>query len=373
MLLPWSHSISQTGPLRYFGNTGFIIDKDSGEPVHFPVPAWATISALEVDQSAEGQATVTVEMCAPLPSSSVHQSALCIYFDAPDTQSSQDFALVYVIGKEVTKTTPALTHGRAMLVSLASKQVVSTPTVSVSGNNISLTFNTQSIGEPNPVIATSYYLPDGFESNLLSESVVSYFQQTPAPGNPGRPIRLPKLPPWAQEIDPSGTGYIEVPIQDEVPVRKNWPDFEDVDGDGRTDYDLGPDTSIGEGWLLGMWVRDVPGFADEYIAAIGRDVNQNGKLDANEIQFFVGQCPAPEGMDSCGDILREDGSFVVVWQVQVPTLNGGYLITCIYDSRKPIGERLKVYKKVGDGPGVLVWGPGDPRNYPWFNPTTRIR
>lgn len=340
----------------------------SMEPVTFQVPDYARITNSTAILMPTGDTKIILTMAAAQPQTRIGRWALELFFASPYVPEPYTLGIVYLPegGDAVSHTFSA---GTAWLIDLRTQAVVSQISPQVSGATITFTLTMGQLAGSHLVWSASRYLPTELTELPIGVSLVSLRTHQQAGAPPRRPGRFP----FPYEL-PRSKKPKPIPLPDSSPVTdpSRWRDVEDVNGDGRTDYDLEPDTSLGGDWLLGVWVIDLPFWHEEYAVYIGRDTNGNGRLDKDEIMYQVGQCPVPGGMD-LGDVyLRPDGSFVIVWEVQQPQNNGPWTIRYVYDSSKPVNLRLWVYVQRGDGqPWELVWV-GNPLTYPWEDRNERV-
>jgi hypothetical protein len=336
------------------------------EPVAFAVPDWARIANASVSVTPCWQETsISLYMRGPMPANRSGRWAVELFFDSATSASPYSLGIVYLPpgGEEVSAIFPA---GSAWLIDLENQTLLSQLTVSLDATVITFSLPAGLLGNSQLLWCASRFLPCGPDDLPISVSLVSLFQQqrTAPRSKPGRfpfPYELPN-------------DWIPIPLPDTSPVGdpSRWRDVEDVDGDGRTVFDLEPDVSLGGDWLLGVWDLYKWWRWDESAVHIGRDTNGNGRLDKDEISVQVGSCPVPGGMDSGSIYKRPNGSYVIVWEVQQPQHNGAWIIRYVYDSSKPIQSRLRIYVKRGDDqPWELVWV-GNPLQYPWNDKGQRV-
>ncbi len=181
----------------------------------------------------------------------------------------------------------------------------------------------------------------------------------------------------ARALAPS-QNEIEINPGDSCPPRGSVPAPTDIDGDGMKDWDYPGDVMFpGTNFVVGvfgikrgvergfLWWRTFINRGSFYSLRIGLDSNNNGRLDPNEIQYRIGQCPWRYGVNS-GYIKLEFGKWYVYWQsFNDLNLNGQEdpwepKVTFIYD---PLMNRLKVYRK-NLGGYTYVEYIGAPDNYP---------
>lgn|GEM_PF-7019609 len=338
----------------------------SMDPVSFDVPDYAMISGTSITVTPAGQTRITVSMKEAPPANRTGRWAVELFFASPYVTDPYTLGILYLPagGDGVSN---VFQNGTAWLVDLRTKSTIAQLTPEISGTSVTFILSFTQIGASYLVWTASRYLPSELTEINVSDSLVSLKVQQQQGTPPRRPGRFP----FPYEL-PKARKPIQIPDTSPVGDPSKWRDEDDVNGDGRTDYDLEPDTPITGDWLVGVWVIDLPFGFDEYAVFIGRDLNGNGRLDANEILYQVGQCPLPGGMDQGDVYVRPDGSFVVVWEVQQPHNNGAWVIRFVYDSAKPIEVRLRVYVQRGDGqPWELVWV-GNPLLYPWNDHGSRV-
>jgi len=165
----------------------------------------------------------------------------------------------------------------------------------------------------------------------------------------------------------------------------------DIDGDRTTDWDYPGDRRVPEtnyvvgvfGIRKGIYVSMLGSTlfinrGSYYLLTIGTDRNNDGLLQINEIEHWIGYCPYPYGVNS-GWIQREkDGRWYVHWTSYNDYIRtdgnpstrdyepirdlGEPMIHFIYD---PYRNILKVYTDDGNGNKRLAYQ-GSPENYPWW-------
>lgn len=119
---------------------------------------------------------------------------------------------------------------------------------------------------------------------------------------------------------------IDIPIDDTCPpTGKKIPKIADVNGDGVTDWDYPGDVKIpGTNLVVGIFGIDKgeigPSPSDEYRLGIGVDRNNNGKLDPDEKQYWIGKCPWIGGLNN-GEIERIDNNWYVHWISEEPPID----------------------------------------------------
>lgn len=342
-----------------------VVRPSTGDIFQFSVPDWARIQSVSVSVAPTGSTQIALAMAAPPPATRSGRWAVELLFSSPYVQTPYDVGVFFLPagGESVSQVFP---ENSAWLVDLVTQQVLGQVLVHVDGSLIVFTFPSGTLTNSHLVLSVSRYLPPGLQDVPLGASLVSLALQQ----QQGAPPRRPGKFPFPYELPASS---VPIKLPDTAPVTwPGWRDEDDVNHDGRTDYDLEPDTRVTGDWIVGVWVLDLPFWYDEYAVYLGRDTNGNGRLDPSEILYQVGQCPLPSGAD-LGDIyVREDGTFVIVWEVQQPQNDGPWIIRYVYDSSRPVQERLRVYVKRGDNsPWELAWC-GNPLLYPWEDRDTRV-
>jgi hypothetical protein len=114
-----------------------------------------------------------------------------------------------------------------------------------------------------------------------------------------------------------------------------------------------------------LWWRTFINRGSFYSLQIGLDSNNNGRLDPGEIQYRIGQCPWPYGINK-GYIKLEFGKWYIYWE-SYNDLNHNRQedpwepkVTFIYD---PLMNRLKVYHRKLGGYTYVEYT-GVPDSYP---------
>ncbi|MCS7192848.1 MAG: hypothetical protein NZ937_07705 [Armatimonadetes bacterium] len=176
---------------------------------------------------------------------------------------------------------------------------------------------------------------------------------------------------------------IPIPIPDRCPPRGSIPRPADIDGDGVNDWDYPSDIKIpSSNFVVGLfgirrgvergflWWRTFMNTGSLYSLRVGLDSNNNGLLEPNEIQYRIGQCPWPYGMNRGYIRLKQDGKRHVHWESYNDSNRNGQedpgepKVHFIYD---PLENRLKVYRKTPQGI-VYIEYIGNPDNYPgWLS------
>jgi len=355
----------------------YFIHSETLQPVTYQIPDFAVLSNVNIIHGQdEHLILVMTEANLPINLSDRGRMTIEIWFRRHASPPLQyERAVVYAAGGIDYPSDPRLLAGQAGLIQWDrdARRAVKLASIEaqVVDNQVRLRVASELLRGYEPVIAVIRYLPSdvnlnhvggGFgmrisSSNLLDDSLR------------GRSISLPPFPPSLSKpsfsgnrdgggsgggflrderqpfpfvIPPSrrgtpGTG-VPVTIPDTSPPSDpdRWPRPGDINGDGVHDYDYPSDTPVVGYILIDVWVVPTSDTTADYVLVIGQDTNGNGRLEANEIWYPIGECPWPHGV------------------------NSGY-----------IGTDGKIYwESFNDANGNKNWDPGEPQKTFIYIPQT---
>ena len=362
-----------TVTLEPVGGWTFYYDLSLREMSNYFVPAWVGIRSYTVETTETGH-RLTVQFPGSIPTRIDGLMTVEIYFG--------EYAIVYSGGSYTYRSTPPIESGRAGIVSFtdgAYLQTMAIP-VTVQGSNLMFDVPTSSPIDWDSIwLLVVRYLPSSVDPTRVGggfqSCVVDFVNLTashiPLPPHPPHES-LRALPNQGEQTDI----FVFYPPPGYKPGDRTWncpptprdsrPRPSDLDGNGRKDWDYPIDLPVDNGKMIDLRGLDKDETDDRFVLFVGTDSNSNGRLDDDEIETPIGECPTLGGLNF--GYLDDRG--YVHWENTDPQT--GAKRHFIYDPRT---GGLKVYldpNGKGPAPGRKVYPParsgqewGNPNGYRW--------
>jgi len=403
---------------------GYYFDKIDPSITHrVTIPAGIKTRTISIAETSTSK-TVTVEFVSNVDFSSSN-SCLEFHFDLLSDGVRFDHTIAVPLGQFVYPSTPSISSGNAKIIRDSDKAILGSCSVTISSNQVSVTYPKSIIAE-NPILTVLRFLPASTPLNSVHDSLngapVFYDVHLQRPsGNIF--INIPRIPFPQESVPPdffssdilcsiSNSSYLQEKLMDDdtasdtpgSPVTSIWGPgggeetiwqpvihnedgslsppgviVADLNGNGIPDYILpGHDGIPGTDLMQGYYVID-----NLYIVAVvGKDLNNNGQIDRNEVICIIAQCVFASADNLLQIVHTPEGKTLLMW-TNINRDNGAHIL---YVYEPATGILTVTYYAVIDGtltlmqydPATRTWVPkpgefpdppswsGSAGGFPWW-------